>query len=101
MQETLGKLVKIQDLVNQALELSRELQVSLEEEVDKIDKIVEQDFYIMSEDGNMVTKIEGNSLMAETLRGNSSSLLFLDIGYDLEEGFVAIKKDIEHNLDLF
>lgn len=100
MRETLDKLLEIQSLVDKALELSRDLQVSLEEEINKIDKIVQDDFYIMSEDGNMVTKIDGNSLMAESLRGNSSSLLFLDIGYDLEEGFIAIQKDIEHNLDL-
>lgn len=100
MQETLDKLAKIQDLVNQAIELSRELQVSLEEEINKVDKIVQNDFYIMSEDGNMMTKIDGNSLMAESLRGNSSSLFFLDIGYTLEEDFIAIQKEIERNIDL-
>lgn len=100
MKETLDKLVKIQDLVNQAIELSRELQVSLEEEINKVDKIVKEDFYTMSEDGSMMTKIDGNSLMAEFLRGNSSSLFFLDIGYTLEEDFIATQKEIERNIDL-
>ena len=101
MKETLDKLVEIQDLVNQAIELSRELQVSLEEEINKVDKIVKEDFYIMSEDGSMMTKIDGNSLMAESLRGNSSSLFFLDIGYTLEKDFIATQKEIERNIDLF
>ena len=99
MRETLDKLVEIQSLVDKALELSRDLQISLEEEMNKIDKIVQNDFYIMSEDGNVMTKIDGNSLMAESLRGNSSSLSLLDIGYDLEEDFLAIQKDIERSMD--
>lgn len=101
MREAVEKLSKIQELVNQALKLSRELQVSLEEEVGKIDKIVKEDFYIMSEDGNVVTKIDGNSQMAESLRGNSSFLLLLDLGYTLEEDFIETQQEIQRNLDLF
>lgn len=100
MKEAVEKLSKIQELVNQALKLSRELQVSLEEEVGKIDKIVKEDFYIMSEDGNVVTKIDGNSQMAESLRGNSSFLLLLDLGYTLEEDFIETREEIQRNIDL-
>ncbi len=100
MRETLDKLLEIQSLVDKALELSRGLQVSLEEEINKVDKIVQDDFYIMSEDGNIVTKIDGNSLMAESLRGNSSSLFLLDIGYTLEEDFLATREEIQRNIDL-